>query len=71
MGRSGLGTRLLAAALASALGGCLFTPKPYAGDPLLHHGRGVRGDHEKARQPLRADVEPAPPRPETGILTSR
>jgi hypothetical protein len=52
------------AVLAAAAAGCGFGGRPYAGDPLLRAGRGVRGDPARARA-LDASVpaEPVAPRP--------
>jgi hypothetical protein len=43
---------------AGAAGGCSWAGRPYADDPLLPDGRGVRGD------PTRAKLPPPEPPPE-------
>jgi hypothetical protein len=44
------------AVLATAAAGCGFGGRPYADDPLLRAGRGVRGDPARTRSP-----DPGPP----------
>ncbi len=50
---------LLAAAALAAGGGC--AAKPYARDPLLRGGIGVRGDRAAAARPLPPPPEPVGP----------
>ena len=54
-----------AVALAAAGGGAA---KPYARDPLLRDGRGVRGDRPAAARPLPPPAEPVGPDAPAGPL---
>jgi hypothetical protein len=72
-----LGRWFSAYAVVAVVGimGCEHAQKPYADDPLLTSGRGVRGDQERARGLIKTvDPEPAapsaPPPPDTGIATA-
>jgi hypothetical protein len=47
------------AALAAA--GCGCAAKPYARDPLVRDGLGVRGDRTAAARPLAPPAEPTSP----------
>jgi hypothetical protein len=51
-----VGRWAMIAVLTSAAAGCGFGGRPYANDPLLRAGRGVRGDPAHTRSP-----DPGPP----------
>ncbi len=55
---------LLAAVALAAGGGC--AAKPYARDPLLRGGLGVKGDRAAAARPVTPPVEPDGPEPPPG-----
>ncbi|HEX4613600.1 MAG TPA: hypothetical protein VH092_35790 [Urbifossiella sp.] len=55
---------LLAAVVFSAGGGC--ATKPFARDPLLRDGRGVKGDREAAARRPEPPAEPIGPDPPPG-----
>ena len=57
---------LLAAVALAAGGGC--AAKPYARDPLLRGGSGLRGDRAAAARPLPPPPEPAGPEAPPGPL---
>lgn len=50
---------LLCAALVAA--GCGCAAKPYARDPLVRDGLGVRGDRTAAARPVAPPAEPTTP----------
>ena len=59
-----LGRWAMIAVFAAASAGCGFGGRPYADDPLLRAGRGVRGDPTHARIPDSGSAaEPVAPHP--------
>jgi hypothetical protein len=52
--------RLLLLAIVVPGTGCLWTPRPYASDPLIHHRRATVGEFPQSAIPAPI-AEPRPP----------